>query len=220
VKRYGPSTRGSGGRNRPEGERLREHEVEDEPGHERVEEDAPARHLLAEDEVEPVAGVRDPDGRDEHGDQDGVLPAPAGRLAVAAHPVAGERVEERPDAERVQRGDVDEEAAEETGDRSGDGAAQQAERDDGQEEQVGGAGAEVDRPDERHLQERRDEDEQRDERALGDAHGRSGTGRRDTRTKTASRLSKSTSDSTSTCCQRSVLSVPTEVTRPIGIPFG
>src|SRR5918993_6096626 len=52
------------------------------------------------------------------------------------------------------------------------------------------------------------------------AHGSPGVGRRGTSTSTESREEKSTSDSTSTCCQRSVLSPPTKETRPIGIPFG
>src|SRR5215210_457113 len=124
VKRYGSATRGSGGRNRCEGERRsgnelaieahlrdavgrrdapehgpaeredrrRDEQVQRDAGQERLEERAPRRHLLAEQEVEPEPGIRDEDRDDHDGEQRRVRAVAARRLAVAPGPVAGEGV--------------------------------------------------------------------------------------------------------------------------------
>ena len=157
-------------------------EVEHERRQQRLEERAPARDLLAEQEVEPVADVRDRDRGHEDGQQRRVAAVAAGRLAVAPGPVAGERVEQRRDAERVEREHVDEEAAEEAGDGADDRPAQQRDREQREQEHVGDAAGDVERREQRHLQQGRDEDDRGDDRALAEAHGSSGDGRRGTST--------------------------------------
>ena len=133
VKRYGSEVRGSGGRDRREGERRsrerasqgaapRSHPSGGSPAQQRrqSEKTAPPRirlsatsatasrrgraggDLFAEQEVEAEAGEGDRDREDEDGKQGRVRPVAARGLAVAARPVARERVEERRDAERVE----------------------------------------------------------------------------------------------------------------------
>src|SRR5215203_2825536 len=199
-----------------EGEhRPRDGEVEHEGREQRLEEGAPGRELLAEEEVEAVAGVGDRNRGDEHGQERRVRAVAAGRLAVAAGPVARQRVEERSHAERVERHYVDEEPCEEAGRRADNRPAQERDREEREQEHVGDAAGDVERREDRDLEQGGDEDDRRDDGALGEAHGSSGCGRRGTSTSTASRAGKSTSDSISTCCQRSVLSPPTKETRPI-----
>ena len=167
-------------------------------GRQRLEERAPRGDLLTEEEVEAEAGEGDRNGEDEHGEQWRVCAVTAGGLAVAAGPVAGKRVEERRDAERVEGDDVHEQPAEEARDRSGDGTAEQGDREEREQEHVGGPARDVEGCDERHLQERGDEDDHGE----GDVvvhYGSSGSGRRETRTSTESSAEKSTSETTSTC---------------------
>ena len=86
------------------------------------------RDGLAEQRVEAVAAELDEDGRRDGRDERSVHAPAARRLAVAAGPVAGEREQQRREAERPERGDVDDQPGGEPGDRTGDGAAQQRDR--------------------------------------------------------------------------------------------
>ena len=101
-----------------------------------------------------------------------------------------------------------------------DRAAQERDREQREQQDVRGPAGDVDGCDERHLQERGDEDEDGDDDVVVHGYGISGGGRLETSTITESSDEKSTSDLTSTCWYRSVLTPPTDVTRPIGIPFG
>ena len=120
-----------------------------------------------------------------------------GRLAVASGPVAGERVEERRDAERVERHHVDEQTAREARDGAGHRAAEERDREQGEQQDVGGAAGDVEGREQRHLEDGGDEDADGDGEVV--AHGSSGGGRLETSTITESSPEKSTSDWTSTC---------------------
>ena len=95
------------------------------------------RDGLAEHRVEAVAAELDEDGRGDGRDERRVGATPPRGLAVAAGPVAGEREQERREAERPERRDVDDQAGGEPGDRPGDGAAKQRDRDERDEQDVG-----------------------------------------------------------------------------------
>ena len=63
------------------------------------------------------------DGDDGDGEQRRVRAVASGRLAVAADPEAGEREQERGEAERAELGDVEQEPGPEAADRAEDRAA-------------------------------------------------------------------------------------------------
>ena len=67
----------------------------------------------------------------------------AGRLAVAADPVAGEREQERGEPERPERRGVDEQPGEEAADGADDRAAEERDRDERDEQEVGHAAEHV-----------------------------------------------------------------------------
>src|SRR5215210_709018 len=191
VKRYGPSTRGSGGRKRsgpvgrlplllakepdlrralrsrrereqPPRDRVHgegEKQVQRDLRRERFEQHAPGRDRVAEQVVQEQRPDLYEDGR--HGDRDeGRMAAvTAGRLAVAADPVAGDRQEQRGDAERAQGGRVDEQPGREAGGGAIDRPAKERDRDQGEEDDVGIATQDRDVREDRHLQDRSDEDE-------------------------------------------------------------
>ena len=77
------------------------------------------------DDEEPDL-VEDGDDRDREVRR--VRAVAAGRLPVPADPEAGEREDERREAERAERGGVDDQAGEEAADRAGDAAAQERDR--------------------------------------------------------------------------------------------
>ncbi len=78
--------------------------------------------------MEAEAGEGDRDRGDDHGEQRCVGAVAARGLAVPARPVAGQGVEERRDAERVERHHVDEQPPEEAGDGPCDRSAQERDR--------------------------------------------------------------------------------------------
>ncbi len=148
--------------------------------------------------MEAEAGEGDRDREDEDGEQRCVRPVAAGGLAVAARPVAGQRIEQCRDAERVEGHDVDDQPAEEPCDGSRDCAAEQGDREQREQKHVGGTARNIERRDERHLQERSHEDDCGEDEVVAH-YGSSGSGRRETRTRTESSAEKSTSETTSTC---------------------
>ena len=95
----------------------------------------------------------------------------AGCLAVAADPVPGDRQQQRGDAEGGQRRGVDEQAREEAAGGAVDRAAQERDRDERQQHDVGVAAEDVDLVEDRHLQDGRDEDQQRGLRRLEQIDG-------------------------------------------------
>ena len=97
--------------------------------------------------------------------------ATAGRLAVASGPVAGQRQQQRGEAERPERGHVDDQPGEEPGDGSGDRPAEQRDRNEGDEQHVRTGAADRDRRERRHLHDRDEEHDQRDLRRRPRAHG-------------------------------------------------
>jgi hypothetical protein len=190
VNRYGSATRGSGGRKRREGE----DQVQRQPGHERLQERPARRHVVAEQEVQPEAGVGHQDRDDEHREQRRVGAVAAGRLAVAAGPVAGERVQQRGHAQRVERQHVDQHPAQEACERACHRPARECDPDQDEQQGVGRPAEQVERGEEGGLQDRRDEHERRDRRVLAAVQGNSGAGRFATSTSTESRDEKSTSE--------------------------
>src|SRR4051794_30555126 len=147
VRRYGSAVRGSGGRNRRDLERSAkqpdlggalgplgrrqdppdrgvhrecDQEVEEDGRHERVDEHGAGRGVLPEHEVEHQRADREQDADDGDREQRRVAAVAAGRLPVAADPVADERVQERIEAERPERPHVVEEPGGETGGRAED----------------------------------------------------------------------------------------------------
>ena len=123
----------------------------------------------------------------------------ARRLAVAARPVAGDRQHERGDAEGVERDDVEQEPAAEAGHGAGDRATQEGDPEQGEQEDVRGAAEDVERGEDRRLQEHGDEDDSGHDRGVGDVHGSTGVGLLPTRTSTESSDEKSTSERICTC---------------------
>ena len=172
--------------------------MSDDRRQQRLEERAPGGHFLPEQEVEAEPGEGERDREDEDRKQGSVRPVAARGLAVASRPVARESVEQSCDAERVEGHDVDQQAAEEAGDRPRDGAAEQGDREQREQEHVGRAAGDVEGRDERHLQECGDEDDGGEGEVVGH-YGSSGRGRSGRRTSTESSAEKSTSDTTSTC---------------------
>src|SRR6478609_7431629 len=183
MKRYGLSTRGSGGRKRSEPERWPREPLlakepylrrgldrpgqSEEPPRERVdrqrlEQHRPGRDLVAEQVVQDQRAELDEDRRDRDRHVRRVATVAARGLAVAADPVAGDREQQRGDAERGEVGRVDDQAGEEAGARAVDRAAQQRDRDQRQQHHVGVAAQNVDLAEDRHLEDRRHEHQQRD----------------------------------------------------------
>src|SRR5579862_63534 len=132
VRRYGSSTRGSGGRNRRGGELAKQPYLVDavgqlvrweEPAHERVDrqredqvqqqvrrqgrEEHARRGRVAEHEAQRERAERIQDRDDTDGEDRRMETVACGRLAVTADPVARERQEQRREAERAERGGVD-----------------------------------------------------------------------------------------------------------------
>ena len=85
-------------------------------------------------------------------------PVAAGRLAIAADPVAGNRQKQRRDAERLQRRRVDDEPGAEARGRPEDRSAQERNGDEGDEHEVGRSVEDVDLREQRHLKDRGDEE--------------------------------------------------------------
>src|SRR5918996_4775872 len=239
VRRYGSVTRGSGGRNRPDGERRspklakdahlpgarndverrqhgaaqredrrREDQVEAHAGDGGVEQRPPRRDLLADEEVEHEAEHEHERRHDDDRDDGRVGAVAPGGLSITAGPVAGQREQQRGQPQRVEREHIEQEPPAEAGHRAGDRPAQERDADQDEQQHVGRAAEQVERREERRLEEGRDEHE---------AGDRGGVAHRSTSTTTESSEEKSTCDSIWTCWYRSVFSVPTEVTRPIGI---
>ena len=125
--------------------------------------DDAGRRRVAEHEAEDERADRVEHRDDGDREQRRVRAVAPGRLAVAADPVAGERQQQRGDAERPEVRGVDEQAAEEAGGRAEDRPAQERDRDERHEQQVGRAADDLDRVQDRDLDDRGDED---DERAL------------------------------------------------------
>src|SRR5204863_6739489 len=88
-----------------------------------------------------------------------VSPVAPGRLAVSADPVTGDRQQQRGDPERLQGRGVDDEAHGEPRDRAEDRPAQQRDRDERDEHEVGGAVKDVDLREQRDLDDGRDEED-------------------------------------------------------------
>ena len=122
---------------------------------------------MPRDDVLPQHVVeQEGEGRREHRDHahdhDRCEPAvAAGRLGIATRPETGEREHERREPERLEREDVDDEAAREAEDRAGHGAAQQPERHDDDQEQVGRTRTDDDGRDDDRLKHRGDEQHER-----------------------------------------------------------
>ena len=81
------------------------------------------------------------------------------RLRVPAGPEAGEREDERGDAERLERDDVDDEPAEEAQDGPGNRPPEDGESHHDDEEEVGRPSADQERRDDHDLKHRGDEDD-------------------------------------------------------------
>ena len=94
----------------------------------------------------------------------------AGRLAVAADPVAGDREHERRQAERAERRRVDDQAREEAAEGADDRAAQQRDGDERHEQKVRHASEDVHLREDRDLEDRRDEEEHRGLDAVEPVH--------------------------------------------------
>src|SRR3954451_23518118 len=187
VRRYGSSTPGVGGRNvRPLPSALakethlprpltpverrqelrhdpvdgrREDQVQRDRRDERLDEDAPRRDRVAEQEVqhEHSDGVEDRDDGDGH--ERRVRAVAAGGFAVAPDPVAADGEHERRQAERLEVRGVDEQPAEEAARGAEDRAAQQRDGNDRHEQQVRHAAEDVDARQQRNLHDG-DEEEQ------------------------------------------------------------
>src|SRR5437764_2257510 len=99
-------------------------EVEEDRREERVEEDEPRGDVVTDHEVEDELAERREDGDDGDGDERRVAAVAAGRLAVAADPVAGDSQDERREPERAEVGGVDDEPGAEAAGGAEDGAAQ------------------------------------------------------------------------------------------------
>ena len=153
------------------------------------------------------------------GEQRRVRAVASGRLAVAADPEAGEREQERGEAERADLRDVEHEPGPEAGERSEDRAGRECDGDEEDEDEVGRAAEDSDRGDDRHLHDDGEEEEHRRFRD-GEGHGIFGRGLSLIRTTTASTELKSTSGITWTTWNVSMSVWPTFVTTPIGIPLG
>ena len=93
-----------------------------------------------------------------------------GRLPVAADPEAREREDERGEPERPERGGVDDQAGEEAAGRAGDAAAQERDRHERHEKQVGRRSEHVDLGEDRDLSHRRHEQQDGDLHAIPGAH--------------------------------------------------
>ena len=126
------------------------------------------------------------------------------RLAVAPSPVAGERQEQRGDAERLERRRVEDKAREEAAGGAEDRAAQERDRDERDEQDVRHAAEDRHGVEHGHLQDRDGEQEARSLGRVGCDHGvaciRFGTS-----TMTESSDEKSTYGVTWTCAKRLLL---------------
>src|SRR5262245_46447166 len=169
-------------------DREGEYEVDDEGRREGGDERVARNDVLVEEVVEDV-----PEGPGEkrdrtHREHRREAAAASRRLAVASGPEPGEGEDERRDPESPERHDVDDDAADESQDRSGDRPTQESQRDDDHEQEVRRPARDEHRRDDHDLHERGDEDDE--EGAQPDrAHGARSFG---TRTMTASSDPKST----------------------------
>ena len=141
----------------------------------------------------------------------------AGRLSVATDPVAGEREHERREPKRAERCRIDEEPCEEASDGARDAAAQQGERDERDEQKVGDGAEDVGLGEDRDLRNRRHKEQHGGLDAVEQAHRRWCVG---TSTPTASSEPRFAKGCTCTWRKLAVSATPTDVTRPIGIPYG
>src|SRR5205085_3879152 len=141
----------------------------------------------------------------------------AGRLAVAADPVAREREQQGADAERAEVRGVDQEPAREAGDRPGDRAAEERDAEERDEQQVRRSVQDRHLGEDRGLEDRRQEDRDGHLRRIQAQHSCGLVG---TRTSTNSSDEKSAKGWTWMFLYRSVSTCPTLVTTPIGRPFG
>ena len=141
----------------------------------------------------------------------------AGRLAVAPDPVAGEGQDERREAERAERRGVDDEPREEAADGSGDAAAEQRDRDERDEQDVGDGAEDMSLREDRDLGDRCDEEQGGGLDAVAERHRRGFFG---TSTATASSEPRSAKGCTCTCRNVEVSVALTAVTVPIGMPYG
>src|SRR5439155_1245543 len=144
-------------------------------------------------------------------------PVPSCRLAVAADPEAGEREQERGEAERPEPGDIEQQSRPEAREGPEDRSLREGDCDDRDENEIRRAAEDPDRLDDRDLHHDGEEEEPGRFRR-GQDHG---TARLvGTSTRTTSRDVKSTSGSTCTSWNGSMSVCPTFVTRPIGMSRG
>ncbi len=144
-------------------------------------------------------------------------PVAAGRLAVASDPVAGERQHERGQTERAEGGRVDEEPCEEAADGTCDAPAEQGERHERDEQDVGHGPEDVDLGEDRDLNDRRDEEQGGGLDAVAEAHRCCFLG---TSAETASSEPRFAKGCTCTCRNAAVSVALTVETVPIGMPYG
>ena len=94
----------------------------------------------------------------------------SGRLPITTDPEAGEREDERRQAERRERRGVDDQTGEETPERAGDAAAEERDRDERHEKQVRRRPEHVDLGEIRNLSHRRHEQQDGDLHAIPGTH--------------------------------------------------
>ncbi len=148
---------------------------------------------LTEEEVDRDAAEAGADRDGEGGDGRRVPASAAGRLAVAARPVAGRRQDDRGRSQHAERHHVDEQSRGESRPRAGDRPCDEADRDHGDEQQVRLRAENPGTSDRGDLQDRRHEHERRDAESDGHPAVRSAG----TRTSTA--CSEDMSANGSTC---------------------
>src|SRR5712691_128061 len=195
VRRYGSSTRGSGGRKRRDRTRLAKQaylsgnpfaRMQQSPG-QRVDgnrqdqiqddrrcqpaEDATRRRRLAQDETEHDRGSLIQEGDDSDRQHGGVRPVAAGRLAVAAGPVARECEQERGEAERAEDAGVGKQSRGETGHGAEDRAAEQGDGDERYEQQVRMTAEDVDVRHNRQLDDDHEKEQPSRLAGVGEHHG-------------------------------------------------
>ena len=136
----------------------------------RLRDDRSGRRALPEHEVHDEQSELVEHRHDGDREERRVRAVAAGRLAVAADPVARERQHERREAERAERGRVDDEPGEEAADRTDDAAAEQGDRDERDEQHVGHGAEDVDLREDRDLGDRCDEEQGGGLDAVADGH--------------------------------------------------
>src|SRR5262245_10544163 len=154
---------GAGPREDPAAERIHrdgEDEVQDDLRGQGVDQAVLGRDRVTEQVMHPEVAQRVEDRDDGDRQERRMRAVPAGRLAVAADPVAGERQEQRARAERLQVRGVDEEPGVEACDRAEDRASQESDGRKRDEHEVGRAAARLDAREDRALEDHgREEDD-------------------------------------------------------------